>query len=255
MTSVKQSISWWCFENSDLTPERLVRVAADIGYAAFELVGPEHWPLIRDHGLAIAAVTGHQSISLGLNRQDQHDRIEREILANLNLAGQWGIANLIVFSGNRDGLDDAAGARITAEGLRRVAGAAEDAGVTLVLELLNSKVDHPDYQADRTAWGIEVCRMVDSPRVKLLYDIYHMQVMEGDIIRTIQTHAPFLGHYHTAGNPGRHEIGDMQELYYPAIMCAILASGYGGYVGQEFVPAGDPVAALKQAFEVCNVRA
>jgi hydroxypyruvate isomerase len=255
MTSIKQSIAWWCFATSDLTPAQLVRTAAEIGYAAFELVGPEHWALIRDHGLAIAAISGHQSIEMGLNRREQHDRIEREILANLELAREWSIANLIVFSGNRDGLDDAAGAEITAEGLRRVADAAEDAGVTLVLELLNSKVDHPEYQADHTAWGVEVCRMVDSPRVALLYDIYHMQVMEGDIIRAIQTYAPFFGHYHTAGNPGRHEIGDTQELYYPAIMRAILTSGYDGYVGQEFLPAGDPVAALKEALDICNVRA
>jgi hydroxypyruvate isomerase len=255
MTPIKQSISWWCFETGELTPEQLVRTATEIGYAGFDLVGPEYWPLITDHGLAIAAISGHQSIDLGLNRREHHDRIEREILANLESARQWDIANLIVFSGNRAGQDDASGAQITAEGLRRVAGAAEDAGVTLVLELLNSKVDHPDYQADRTAWGVEVCRMVDSPWVQLLYDIYHMQVMEGDITRTIQTYAPFLGHYHTAGNPGRHEIGATQELNYPAIMRAVLASGFDGYVGQEFLPVGDPIAALKEAFDLCNVYA
>jgi len=134
-----------------------------------------------------------------------------------------------------------------------VAGAAEDAGVTLVLELLNSKVDHPDYQADHTAWGVRVCESVDSPRVKLLYDIYHMQVMEGDIIRTIRDNAAYIGHYHTAGNPGRHEIGAMQELYYPAIMRAIRDTGYDGYVGQEFIPRGDSVVALREAFALCAV--
>ena len=203
--------------------------------------------------LAVAAVDGHRASEDGLNRRENHDRIERELTANLELAARWSIPTLIVFSGVRGGLDDAAGAEITAEGLRRVAGAAEDAGVTLALELLNSKVDHPDYQADRTAWGIHVCELVGSPYVRLLYDIYHMQVMEGDIIRTIQDNHAWFGHYHTAGNPGRHEIGDAQELYYPAIMRAILATGYDGYVGQEFIPTGDPVAALEGAFELCDV--
>jgi len=251
MVAIKQSVSAWCFERTT-SPRDLARTLAEIGYAGVDLVDQEHWPLFKEHGLAIAAVNGHRSIEEGLNRRENHDRIEQEISANLDLAVRWGIANLIVFSGNRRGLDDDAGAEITAEGLRRVAGAAEDAGVTLVLELLNSKVDHPDYQADHTAWGVRVCDMVGSSRVKLLYDIYHMQIMEGDIIRTIRDNASYIGHYHTAGNPGRHEIGAAQELYYPAIMRAILATGYSGYVGQEFVPAGDPTAALREAFEVCN---
>ena len=252
MAAIKQSVSAWCFERA-MSPRDLAPTLAEIGYAGVDLVDQEHWPLFKEHGLAIAAVNGHRSIEEGLNRRENHDRIEREITANLDLAARWGIPTLIVFSGNRRGLDDAAGAEITAEGLRRVAGAAADAGVTLVMELLNSKVDHPDYQADRTAWGVKVCRLVDSPRVRLLYDIYHMQVMEGDIIRTIRDHHVYFGHYHTAGAPGRHEIGATQELYYPAIMRAILATGYNGYVGQEFIPVGDPVAALKEAFDLCDV--
>ncbi len=251
MAAIKQSVSAWCFADI-MTPEVLADTLVDIGYAGVDLVDQEHWPLFKEHGLAIAAVNGHRSIEEGLNRRENHDRIEREITANLDLAARWGIPNLIVFSGNRRWLDDDAGAEITAEGLHRVAEAAEDAGVTLVLELLNSKVDHPDYQADRTDWGVRVCELVGSPRVKLLYDIYHMQIMEGDIIRTIRDNAAYIGHYHTAGNPGRHEIGVMQELYYPAIMRAIRDTGYDGYVGQEFVPAGDPAAALREAFEVCN---
>ncbi len=252
MAAIKQSVSAWCFERT-MSPRDLVRTLAEIGYAGVDLVGQEHWPLVKEHGLAIAAVNGHRSIEEGLNRRENHDRIGREIRSNLVLAARWGISNLIVFSGNRGGLDDAAGAEITAEGLRRVAHAAEDAGVTLVMELLNSKVDHPDYQCDHTAWGIQVCHMVGSPRVKLLYDIYHMQVMEGDIIRTIQDHHRDFGHYHTAGNPGRREIGERQELHYKPIMRAIQATGYDGYVGQEFIPAGDPMAALKEAFEICGV--
>jgi len=252
MVSIKQSVSAWCFAQM-MSPQNLVRTLAEIGYAGVDLIDREYWPLIKDQGLEIAAVNGHRSIEDGLNRRANHDRIEREVTANLELAARWGVANLIVFSGKRDGLDDVAGAEVTAEGLCRVAGAAEDAGVTLVLELLNSKVDHPDYQCDHTAWGVEVCRMVNSPRVKLLYDIYHMQVMEGDIIRTLRDNAPFIGHYHTAGNPGRNELHEPQELNYRAIMQAILSTGYTGYVGQEFVPAGDPVVALRQAFAMCDV--
>src|SRR5690606_19607338 len=186
----------------------------------------------------------------GLNKRENHERITREIEANLKLAAEWNIPNLIVFSGNRDGLDDQTGAEITAEGLRGVAKLAEDAGITLVLELLNSKVDHPDYQCDHTAWGIEVCRMVDSPRVKLLYDIYHMQVMEGDVIRTIQQHHGWFGHYHTAGNPGRNDLDDQQEIFYPPIFRAIAATGYDGYIGHEFIPKADPAAALRAAHEL-----
>jgi len=253
MTSLKQSVSWWCFDGK-LSPEQLVRACADIGYAAMELVEQEYWPLVKDHGLGIVSVKGHESIIDGLNRRENHAPIEKEIKANLELAAQWGIPNLICFSGNRGGLDDASGAAITAEGLRRVAKRAEDAGVTLALELLNSKVDHPDYQCDKTAWGVKVIEMVNSPRVKLLYDIYHMQIMEGDIIATIRAHRQHFSHYHTAGVPGRHEIDETQELYYPAIVRAILATGYDGYLGQEFVPLGDPVVGLRRAFELCDVK-
>jgi hydroxypyruvate isomerase len=255
MGALKQTISWWCYERTDLTPEQLVTLAAEIGYRGFDLVDHQHWPLIKEHGLDIAAINGHASIADGLNRRANHDRIEREILAKLEVASRWEIANLIVFSGNRGGIEDEAGAEATAEGLRRLAPAAEDARVTLVLELLNSKVDHADYQADHTRWGVQVCRLVDSPRVKLLYDVYHMQIMEGDIIRTIRDHSTYVAHYHTGGVPDRNEIGAQQELYYPAIMRAVLATGYGGYIGQEFLPTGDPAASLREAFAACDVRA
>jgi hydroxypyruvate isomerase len=236
-----------------MTPEALIRVSADIGYEAIELVGQEYWPLIKDHGLKIASANGHRSIEDGLNRRENRQRIADEIRANLELAVKWGIPNLICFSGSRKGLDDPIGAEITAENLRAVAPMAEDAGVNLVLELLNSKVDHLDYQCDKTAWGVKVIEMVDSPRVKLLYDIYHMQIMEGDVIRTIQGNHTHFAHYHTAGNPGRNDLDDTQELYYPPIMRAILKTGYSGYVGQEFIPKADSVAALKAAYDLCNV--
>ncbi|NWG19747.1 MAG: TIM barrel protein [Chloroflexi bacterium] len=251
MATFKQSASWWCYVRDDMTPERFVRAVAEIGYAAVELAPQEHWPLIHAHGLAIASANGHASIELGLNRRDQHDRIEREILASLRLAETWRIPNLICFSGSRDGCTDAEGIEATVEGLRRVARAAEDAGVYLALELLNSKVDHPGYQFDHTSWGVEVVRQVDSPRVRLLYDIYHAQIMEGDLIRTIESQHRWFCHYHTAGNPGRHEIDETQEINYVAVMRAIASTGYDGYVGQEFVPRGDTVAALRQAFELC----
>jgi hydroxypyruvate isomerase len=253
MGEIKQSVAWWCFVRGEMTPAKLVRAAAEIGYAGVEIVPPEFWPLVREHSLTIAAIVAHHSIAEGLNRREHHDRIERELLANIRLAEEWRIPNLICFSGNRAGMDDAAGAEATAMGLRRVAQAAEDTGVNLVLELLNSKVNHADYQCDKTAWGVEVCRMVGSPRVKLLYDIYHMQVMEGDIIRTIRDSHAFFGHYHTAGNPGRNEIDDTQELNYPAIVRAIAATGYDGFLGQEFIPNGDPVTSLKDAFDRCNL--
>lgn len=254
MNSIKQSVSWWCFAEVGMTPQQLLRTVADIGYQAVELVEPEHWPLIKEYGLTIASTNGGLSIERGLNRRERHTQLEQQIRTAIAQAEQWNIPNVIVFSGNREGLEDQAGAEITAEGLSHVAKAAEDAGVTLIIELLNSKVDHPDYQCDRTAWGVEVCRMVNSPSVKLLYDIYHMQIMEGDIIRTIRDNHAYFAHYHTAGNPGRHELDATQELNYPPIIRAILETGFDGYLGQEFIPQGDPIVALQQAFDLCNVR-
>lgn len=253
MAKIRQSFAWWAVARHFESPEALIQTAARIGYAGVEMCPREVWQQVIDAGMKVVTIGGHQSLTDGLNRLENHDRIEREIHDNLALAQRWGIPVLIVFSGNRNGLDDVQGIENTAKGLQRVARAAEDARVTLALELLNSRVDHPDYQCDHTTWGVEVCRMVNSPRVKLLYDIYHMQIMEGDIIRTIRTHIDWIGHFHTAGNPGRNELDEHQELYYPAIMRAIAATHYDGYVGQEFAPKGDPVAALQQAFDACNV--
>ncbi|MBZ0292719.1 MAG: TIM barrel protein [Anaerolineae bacterium] len=253
MSQIKQSLSWWCYANRGVEPAALLRAAAEIGYQGVELVGQEYWQLIKDHGLEIVSINGHGTIEDGLNRRGAKARITKEVQANLALAQQWNIPNLICFSGSRAGLDDELGAEITAENLRHIAPYAEDAGVTLVVELLNSKVDHADYQCDHTEWGVKVIEMVNSPRVKLLYDIYHMQIMEGDLIRTIQKYHQHFAHYHTAGNPGRHDLDDAQEIYYPPIVRAIIETGYEGYLGQEFVPKGDPVAALKAAYELCAV--
>jgi hydroxypyruvate isomerase len=251
MRNIAQSVSWWCYVPELLTPEAFVRAVAEAGYPAIDLVPPEYWPLVRAHGLRLSSVRGHESLTVGLNRLEEHGRIEGEIRANLALAQAWGIPNLIVFSGNRNGLSDDAGVESTVKGLARVARAAEDAGVTLIMELLNSKVDHPDYQADRTAWGVEVCKRVGSEHVKLLYDIYHMQIMEGDVIRAIREWHNYFGHYHTAGNPGRNDLDESQELYDPAILHAIAAAGFSGYVAHEFVPKGEPVKALRAAFAQC----
>jgi hydroxypyruvate isomerase len=231
----------------------LIKHAARIGYAGVEMAPQEVWQPVLDAGMKVITMGGHNSLSDGLNKPSNHDRIESEIHANVEIAVKWGIPCLIVFSGNRNGLSDEEGKANTIAGLQRVSKAAEDAGVTLVLELLNSKVDHHDYQCDHTDWGVEVCKAVGSSRVKLLYDIYHMQIMEGDVIRTIRASMDYIGHFHTAGNPGRNELDETQELYYPPIMRAIAESNYVGYVGQELVPKGDALAALEQAYKVCDV--
>ena len=247
MTVPKASFTWWSFAEHGTEAGELIRAAAAMGYDGIELIDEALWPAAADAGLAIVSHRGHGTIEAGLNRREHHDRIERELLANLALAQQWQIPILICFSGNRAGLDDQTGIEQTALGLARVAQAAEEAGVTLALELLNSKIDHPDYQCDRTAWGLAVIEQVGSPRIKLLYDVYHMQVMEGDIMQAIAAHHDAFAHYHVAGNPGRHEPDRSQELWYPAIYRAIAATGFNGYVGMEFIPRGDPAASLRAA--------
>ena len=253
MAKFQQSIAWWCFYKKGMDAHELIHAAAHIGYKGIEMIGEDLWNDVLDHGLKIATIGGHQSLSDGLNKKENHIRIADEIAKNCEKAKKFGIPCLIVFSGNRNGLSDDKGADITVEGLNKCKKSAETAGVTLVLELLNSKVDHKDYQCDRTDWGVGVVKRVNSPRVKLLYDIYHMQIMEGDIIRTIQQNHQHFGHYHTAGNPGRHDLDNDQESYYPAIMKAIDATGYKGFVGQEFIPKADGIKALKAAFDLCNV--
>lgn len=253
MSGSKASLTWWSFADRGVEEGALIRAAAEMGYDGIELADEILWPAIADAGLAIASHRGHGTIENGLNRRENHDRIERELLANLELAQRWRIPVLICFSGNRDGISDEEGIEIMALGLSRVAAAAEEAGVTLALELLNSRVDHPGYQCDRTTWGLAVIERVASPAVKLLYDIYHMQVMEGNIIAAIRNHHAAFAHYHVAGNPGRHEPDDAQELRYPAIYEAIAATGFAGYVGMEFIPRGDPIPALRAALNGLTV--
>jgi hydroxypyruvate isomerase len=232
-------------------PAAFLRAVKALGYAAVELLPRELWDTALEAGLVIAS-EGAGPLEAGWNRRENHAGLLEEVERKLELAQRYAIPNLIVFSGNRGGLDDASGAEASAEGLRKAAPLAEATGVTLVLELLNSKVDHKDYQCDHTAWGARVIDAVGSPRVKLLYDIYHMQIMEGDLVRTIGENAARIGHVHTAGNPGRRDLDDEQEINYPAVMRALRASGYTGFVGQEFIPKGEPLAALKAAFDLCN---
>lgn len=246
MRTIRPTTAWWCLAGV-MTPEQIIETTAAAGYAGIEFAPREQWDAVRGAGLRIVCVRGHNDITSGLNDPSQHDRIEREILTHLELARQYDIPALVCFSGERKGQDDVSGAANTIAGLQRVSRAAEEAGVVLALELLNSKVDHPDYMCDHTDWGVDVISAVDSPAVKLLYDVYHMQIMEGDIIRTIGEHHQHFGHYHLAGNPGRNDPDESQELFFPPILDAIEATGYTGYMGMEYVPAGDPVASLRNA--------
>jgi hydroxypyruvate isomerase len=251
MSSFRHSVSQWCFPDIPL-PEFAVAVRA-MGVESIELLEPADWPVVRQHGLVCAMGRGPDMITDSLNRRENHAALVPAFRARLRACAAAGVPNVVCFSGNRRGQDDEEGLEICAEGFRQIVGAAEQVGVTLCLELLNSKIDHPDYQCDHTAWGVELCRRVGSERLKLLYDIYHMQIMEGDVIRTIQENHAFFGHYHTAGNPGRNEIDETQELNYPAIMRAIKATGYTGFVGQEFLPKRDPLTSLREAIRLCTV--
>lgn len=250
---INQSFSWDGFARTGIAPEQLVRGAVEIGYRGVDLAPPEFWPLIRDYGLRILCTTGHPLAPEGVNKRENLLDIEAHIRRALEDAVRWDIPYLLCFSGNRYGVSEAEAAEIAAENLRHLAEIAAQANVTLLLELLNSKVKGRDYQADHTAWGVEVCRRVDSPRVRLLYDIYHMQIMEGDIISTIRAYHPYFGHYHTAGVPGRNDLDETQELYYPAIVRAIAETGYRGWIGHEFFPKGDAVEALRAAFLTCAI--
>lgn len=247
---MKQSFAWWCFANRGVDDDSLLRQAARIGFRGVELLPEPVWPLAIDQGLRIVAVGGHQSIASGLNRPENADRIVYELKRRLDQAVEWKIPVLICFAGNRRELDDDTGLRQCAETLTRQA---EQSGVTLALELLNSRVDHPDYQFDGLSWGVRLCEEVGSPSVKILCDLYHLQIMEGDVIRGIRQAAKHIAHYHTAGNPGRGEPDGSQELNYPAIYRAIAATGYAGFIAHEFLPQGSPIAALERTYEACRV--
>lgn len=249
---IHQSVCRWCYEKIPL--DDLCAFAARIGLKGVDLLQPEEYEAPRRHGLICTmGYAGGGTIPDALNRTENHAAIEAAFRKNIPLAASAGIPNVITFSGTRRGMGDEEGARNTVAGLNRVKKIAEDNGVTICLELLNSKVNHPDYMADHTAWGVAVVREVDSPRVKLLYDIYHMQIMEGDLITTIRNNIAWIAHFHTGGVPGRHELDDTQEVQWDGVMRAIAATGFNGYVAHEFVPARDPFTSLRAAAKLCNI--
>lgn len=248
---IKQSVARWCYSKMSL--EDLCKNAARIGLQGIDLVDHTEWPTVRKYGLVPAMTPGAGEIKHCWNRTELHAALEKEMRENVERAAAAGVTNVITFSGNRDGMPDGEAKDNCVEGLNKVKKIAEDHNVTICLELLNSKVDHHDYQCDHTAWGVEVVKRVDSPRVKLLYDIYHMQIMEGDIIRTIRDNIQYIAHFHTGGVPGRHEIDGTQELDYHAVSKAIADLGFDGYMAHEFVPVRDPMKSLQEAYELCIV--
>jgi hydroxypyruvate isomerase len=233
--------------------EDLCRNAAQIGLSGIDLVNHDEWPVLQKNGLVPAMTPGAGTIPDCWNRTENHEKLEREMRENIDRAAAAKVPNVITFSGNRRGLADEAGKDNCVTGLNRVKKMAEDKGVTICLELLNSKVDHKDYQCDHTAWGVEVIKRVDSPRVKLLYDIYHMQIMEGDVIRTIRDNIQHIAHFHTGGVPGRHELDNTQELNWRAIATAIADLKFQGFLAHEFVPVRDPMQSLAEAVKTCTV--
>jgi len=249
---IQQSVSRWCYQKIPL--EELCAAAAKLGLKAIDLLNPDEYEVPRRYGLVCSmGYAGGGEIVSALNRVENHARIEEGFRKYIPLAAKAGVPNVITFSGNRGGLSDEAGAKNTIVGLNRVKKIAEDHGVTVCLELLNSKVDHKDYMCDRTAWGVGVVQAVNSSRVKLLFDIYHMQIMEGDLVRTIQQNIQSLGHFHTGGVPGRHELDNTQEVQWDGVMRGIVATGFQGYVAHEFVPTRDALTSLRQAVDLCDV--
>ena len=248
---VKHSVCRWCYGSIDL--DTLCQRSAEMGAHSVELLTEKEWSIPAKYGITCAVAMGPTSISRGYNRPAHHDEFTKEGERLLPLVKDAAIPNMIVFSGNRAGMDDAEGLKNCAAGLRRLTPLAESLGVTIIMELLNSKVDHKDYMCDRTRWGVNLVEEVASDRFRLLYDIYHMQIMEGDVIRTLRDNIKSIAHIHTGGVPGRREIDETQELFYPAIVKALMDAGYTGYVGQEFIPSKEAMASLKAAIALCDV--
>lgn len=249
--NVHHSVCKWCYEKIPL--DDFCQSVKKIGLESVELLGPAEWPVLKKHGLVCAMCNGPDSIGYGFNRLEHHDKLVEGFQTLIPQAAEYGFPNMICFSGNRAGLPDEQGLENCVIGLKRVAPIAEKYKINVAMELLNSKVNHKDYMNDHTLWGVEVIKRVSSERCKLLYDIYHMQIMEGDVIHTIADYHQYICHYHTGGVPGRNEIDETQELYYPAVMKAIVATGYKGFVSQEFIPKNDPLTSLRKAVEICDV--
>lgn len=251
--NINHSVCRWCFDFLSL--EELCVKAKKIGIKAIDLVGPDDWSILQRYDLDSSMCNGAEiSLTEGWNDPKYCQTLVENYLEMIPMVAKAGYKNLICFSGNREGKDDETGLVNCVKGLQKILSLAEKHKVTIVMELLNSKIDHVDYQCDKTAWGVELAKRLGSENFKLLYDIYHMQIDEGDVIRTIKENHQFIAHYHTAGVPGRNEIGDNQELNYPAIMRAIKETGFKGYVAQEFVPLStDKINSLKVAVELCDV--
>jgi hydroxypyruvate isomerase len=249
---IHQSVCRWCYK--EMTVDQLAEAGAGMGLKGVDLLEVSEFEIPRKYGLICTmGYVGGGTIPEAMNRVENHAAIEEAFRKNIPLAAKAGVPNVITFSGNRKGMSDEEGARNTVIGLNRVKKIAEDNGVNICLELLNSKVNHHDYMADHTAWGAAVMHEVNSPRVKLLYDIYHMQIMEGDLIATITANIGVIGHFHTGGVPGRHQLDHNQEVQWDGVMRGIANAGYQGYVAHEFIPTIDPMTALRQAVELCNV--
>jgi hydroxypyruvate isomerase len=252
---LKQGVTAGVFKGKQMSMDEMCRAAADLGIHGFDLVKPADWPILRKYGLVPTMLPPPNggTIPDGINQTENHDRIEKSLHEGIDIAAAAGCPNVITLSGNRRGMADEVGADHSVALLNKVKAHAEDKGVTICLELLNSKVNHKDYMCDHTAWGVGVMKRVDSPRVKLLYDIYHMQIMEGDIVRTISDNFQYLAHFHTGGNPGRHEIDQMQELNYHVVAKAIADLGFTGVISHEYTPVRDPLTSLAEAIDICTV--
>ena len=252
---LKQGVTTGVFRGAQMTLDDMCRAAAKLGIYGFDLIKPEDWPTLRKYGLTPTMTPPPYlgTIPDGINRIENHSRLEKTTREIIDLAAAAGCPNVITLSGNRRGMPDKKGAANSVLFLNKVKAQAEDKGVTICLELLNSKVNHKDYMCDHTSWGVGVMQQVNSPRVKLLYDIYHMQIMEGDIIRTIRDNMSYIAHFHTGGNPGRHEIDQTQELNYHAVVQAIADTGFSGVISHEYTPVHDPLSSLAQAIKICTV--
>ena len=253
---INHSVSRWTY--GDLTMPELCELVKKLGFGAIDLVGPEDWPVLKQYGIDSSMCNGAElNLTDGWGDKTFHAELIKRYHRHIDLVADAGYTNLICFSGNKRGIDPQVGLDNAEHGLKQILPHAEKRGVVLQMELFNSKIDHPDYFADNSAWGIALCKRLGSPNFKLLYDIYHMQISEGDIIRTITDNHQYFGHYHTAGVPGRHEIDDSQELFYPAIARAIVATGFKGYLAQEFIPTpadrAGKVESLRAAIQICDV--
>jgi hydroxypyruvate isomerase len=247
---INQAVSRWCYGKFSL--DELCEVCTKIGIKGIDLLDPKDFATVKKHGLICTMVNTH-GLTKGINRTENHAECLAKIRTAIDAAAEHGFPNVISFPGNRAGMSDEQGVENSVAALKQIVGYAEEKKVTVCLEYLNSKVNHKDYMFDNMKWGVEVCKAVGSECVKILYDIYHAQIMEGDIIRTIRTNKDYIGHYHTGGNPGRNEIDETQELYYPAIMRAVVETGFTGYVAHEFTPKRDPLESLSNAVRICDV--